>query len=41
VDDNAAAPIATVAGANSANLRVIIMAASFSREMVPQAWRAG
>jgi hypothetical protein len=41
VDENAAAPSATVAGPNNANLRVIVMGTSLSRETLPQAWRAG
>jgi len=41
VDENAAAPIATVAGPNSASLRVIVMGTSLSRETLPEAWRAG
>jgi hypothetical protein len=41
VDENAAAPTATVAGPNSASLRVIVMGTSLSRETLPEAWRAG
>src|SRR5271163_1279469 len=41
VDENAAAPSATVAGPNSASLRVIVMGTSLSRETLPQVWRAG
>jgi len=35
-----AAPIATVAGPNSASLRVIVMGTSLSRETLLKAWRA-
>ena len=41
VDENAAVPSATVAGAKSASLRVIVMGTSLSREILPEAWRAG
>jgi hypothetical protein len=41
VDENAAAPSATVAGPNSTSLRVIVIGTSLSREMLPEAWRAG
>src|SRR5580704_9508496 len=40
VDENAVAPSATVAGPNSASLRVIVMGTSLSRETLPEAWRA-
>jgi hypothetical protein len=40
VDENAAAPSATLAGPNSASLRVIVMDTSLSRETLPEAWRA-
>src|SRR5580700_1139596 len=39
-DENAAAPSATVAGPNSASLRVIVMGTSLSCETPPEAWRA-
>src|SRR6266436_2824300 len=41
VDENVAAPSATVAGPNSTSLRVIVMGTSLSRETLPEAWRAG
>src|ERR1700722_3858892 len=41
VDENAAAPSATVAGASSASLRVIVMGTSLSCETRAQAWRGG
>jgi len=41
VDENAPAPSATVAGPNSASLRVIVMGTSLSCETLPEAWRVG
>jgi hypothetical protein len=41
VDENAAAPSATVVGPNSASLRVIVMDTSLSCEAFREAWRGG